>query len=263
MTYEFDEAVAISADGTATYPERWTMGPGFAHGGYLMSVALNGAMTSSPHPDPITMSAHFVRPGRVGPAQVLTETIKAGRTLATVRADLVQEGSVSLATITTFGDLGSARAIRFRSIDPPELPEPEHCHRADRTANPLVPRMIDNLELLLTPDSTAWATGQTLENATMEGWVRFADGRPIDLLSLPMFADALPPPVFSVGAFAPWTPTIELTLHLRRRPNTEKLAVSFRTDLIGGTYFESSGTLWSEDGKLVAMSRQLQLISGG
>ena len=126
----------------------------------------------------------------------------------------------------------------------------------------MIPRMVDNIELRLTPDSVAWARGDTLENATMEGWVSFADDRPIDLVSLPMFADALPPPVFSVGAFAPWTPTIELTLHLRRRPETERLAVSFRTDLIGGTYFESSGTLWSEDGKLVAMSRQLQLISG-
>jgi hypothetical protein len=121
--------------------------------------------------------------------------------------------------------------------------------------------MVDNLDLRLTPASTSWAQGEPLDVATMEGWVAFADGRPIDVASLPMFADALPPPIFSVGTFAPWTPTIELTLHIRRRPATTRLGVSFRTDLIGGGFFESSGTLWGEDGSLVAMSRQLQLVT--
>jgi hypothetical protein len=39
------------------------------------------------------------------------------------------------------------------------------------------------------------------------------------------------------------------------------LAVTFRTELIGGSFFESSGSLFTEDGSLVAMSRQLQLIA--
>jgi len=39
--YEFDEAIALDDDENhVVFPERWTMGPGFAHGGYLMSVAL-------------------------------------------------------------------------------------------------------------------------------------------------------------------------------------------------------------------------------
>jgi hypothetical protein len=95
----------------------------------------------------------------------------------------------------------------------------------------------------------------------MEGWVRFADARPIDCVSIPMFADALPPPIFSLGRFAPWTPTVEMTVHFRRRPTTEWLAVSFSTALVGGQFFESSGTLWDESRNLVAMSRQIQLVS--
>jgi len=206
------------------------------------------------------MTAHFVRPGKVGDATVWTRLVKSGRSLATVEADVVQDGAVEVATITTFGDLSDAGDVLFQSVERPDLAPRESCIRAPHADNPLVPRMADNLDLRLTPDSIAWTTGERLENATMSGWVRFADGRPIDAVSLPMFADALPPPVFNVGAFAPWTPTIELTLHIRRRPETEWLGVSFRTDLIGGTFFESSGTLWDDDGRLVAMSRQLQLI---
>jgi acyl-coenzyme A thioesterase PaaI-like protein len=262
MTFEFDDAIAVGEpEGEVTFPERWTMGPGFAHGGYLMSVALSGATVLSDHPDAVTMSAHFVRPGKVGRATMDRRVIKRGRSLTTIGADIIQDGAVTVATLTTFGDLADAADIPYRSVPFPDLPPPELCLRSGTDQSPLVPRMIDNLELFLTPDSTAWTRGERLETASMQGWVSFADGRPIDCLALPMFADALPPPVFAVGAFAPWTPTIELTVHIRMRPRSERLAVSFRTDLIGGTFFESSGTLWNDDGSLVAMSRQLQLLS--
>lgn len=261
MTYEYDEAIDLAGDDNqAAFAQRWTMGPGYAHGGYLMSVALAAAAKASPQPDAVTMSAHFVRPGRVGSATVPTKLVKAGRSLATVEADIVQNDKVVVATITTFGNLSSASEVSFQSVTMPDIPDRELCLRADLASNPLVPKMAENLELLLTPDSIAWTRGDSLDDATMMGWVRFADHRPIDEVSLPMFADALPPPVFSVGAFAPWTPTIELTLHIRRIPDTEWLRVAFRTDLIGGTFFESSGTLWDDEGRLVAMSRQLQLI---
>ena len=261
MTFEFDDAIALTDNrGTATIPPRWTIGADRAHGGYLMSLALAGAATVSPKPDAVTMSAHFVRPGRVGTARVATDLVKSGRSLATVGADVIQDNKVVLSTITTFGDLSAAGDVSFQSVSMPEIPRREDCLAADPQHSALIPEMASNLELLLTPESVAWTRGVALESATMMGWVRFKDHRPIDALSLPMFADALPPPVFSVGAFAPWTPTIELTLHIRRIPETKWLAVAFRTDLIGGTFFESSGTLWDDDGKLVAMSRQLQLI---
>jgi acyl-CoA thioesterase len=261
MTYEYDEAIGLSGDDNqASFPQRWTMGPGYAHGGYLMSVALASAAKASPQPDAVTMSAHFVRSGRVGPATVPTRLVKAGRSLATVEADIVQDDKVVVATLMTFGNLSSASNVTFQSATMPDIPTRDLCVRADHASSPLLPKMAENLELLLTPESTAWTRGTSLDDATMMGWVRFADHRPIDEVSLPMFADALPPPVFSVGTFAPWTPTIELTLHTRRIPDTEWLRVAFRTDLIGGTFFESSGTLWGDDGRLVAMSRQLQLI---
>ena len=261
MSYEFDDAVAVDSSGRAELPERWTMGPGFAHGGYLMSLGLSAALIAAPHPDPISMSAHFMRPGRVGPADVVTNTLRSGRQLATVTADVVQEGSVDVATITTFGDLSGTGDVDFQSMPFPDLPPPSACIPADRATNPLVPRMVDNLELRLTPDSTSWAQGIQLGAARMEGWVRFADGRPIDCTSIPMFADALPPPIFNLGTFAPWTPTIEMTVHFRRRPQTPWLAVSFTTALVGGQFFESSGTLWDQSRNLIAMSRQIQLVN--
>lgn len=259
MTHEFDEAVAVASDGSVAFPERWTMGPGFAHGGYLMSVALSGAMGLAPDQDPISITSNFVRPGIVGEARIDRSLVKAGRTHSTIRSDVIQDGKVSVASLITFGDLDGSGDVRYRSVDPPAIPPPTECVPADAT-NPLVPRMVDNLDLRLTPMSLGFALGVDLEDARMEGWVSFADGRPIDSLSLPMFADALPQPILNLGFSPGWTPTLEMSVHIRRPPITERLAVSFRAALVAGQYFESSGTLWSEQGDLIAMSRQLQLL---
>lgn len=259
MTHEFDDAISVGEDGGVTFPERWTMGPGFAHGGYLMSVALAGARGMVDHPDPLSVSSHFVRPGRVGPARVDRSVVKSGRTHATVRSDIVQDGTIAVASLITFGDLTGSEATHHRTATMPAMPPPSECAPAD-TSDPMVPRMVDNLDLRLTPMSLGFALGIALEEARMEGWVSFADGRPIDVLSLPMFADALPPPILNLGMNPGWTPTLEMSLHVRRRPATSRLAVSFHASLVAGAYFESSGTLWTDDGELVAMSRQLQLL---
>jgi len=259
MSYEFDDAVAVASDGSVVLPERWTMGPGFAHGGYLMSVALAGAMRVGDAGDPISTTSTFVRPGRVGGAHVDVSIIKSGRTHSTVRSDVVQAGEISVASTVTFGDLDDSDEVRYRSIEPPDIPPPSECIPTD-ASHSLVPRMVENLDLRLTPMSLGFALGIDLEDARMEGWVSFADGRPIDAISIPMFADALPQPVLNLGIAPGWTPTLEMSVHLRRRPDTARLAVSFHAVLVAGSYFESSGTLWSEEGDLIAMSRQLQLL---
>jgi len=203
-----------------------------------------------------------MRPALAGAVQVDTQLLKSGRSLATVDTRLIQRDKVVVATITTFGDLARAEDASYQAASMPDLADRGHCLRVEPDKSPFVPEMARNLELLLTPESAAWTQGNTSEHAAMMGWVRFADHRPIDQLSLPMFADALPPPVFSLGAPTVWTPTIEFTLHTRRIPDTTWLGVSFTTSLVGGGFFESSGTLWDEAGNLVAMSRQLQLIEG-
>ena len=56
MNFEYDDAIQLSGDDDrVSFPHRWTMGPGYAHGGYLMSVALAAAASVSPQPDAVTM----------------------------------------------------------------------------------------------------------------------------------------------------------------------------------------------------------------
>jgi len=92
--------------------------------------------------------------------------------------------------------------------------------------------------------------------AETRGWIRFADGRPMDTHCLGLIADAFPPAVFNVTERG-WVPTLELTVHVRARPRSDVLHCVFRTRFLFGGFLEEDGEMWDETGTLVAQSRQL------
>jgi hypothetical protein len=97
-------------------------------------------------------------------------------------------------------------------------------------------------------------------NPVYEGWMRFADGREPDLISLPLFVDAVAPAALELGLRR--MTTLELTVHLRARPVPGWLAFRTLTRYLAGGYFEEDAELWDSAGFLVAQSRQLALVLG-
>jgi acyl-CoA thioesterase len=96
--------------------------------------------------------------------------------------------------------------------------------------------------------------------AITEGWIRLRDGTSPTVLALPLFVDAFPPSLFAKLGSVGWVPTIELTVHVRRRPVDGWIQARFECDdLVGGRMIES-GTLWDQAGRVVARSRQLGLL---
>ena len=78
-----------------------------------------------------------------------------------------------------------------------------------------------------------------------------------------LFADTFPPAVFGLLGVVGWVPTVELTVHVRRRPAPGWLLGQFRTqDLNDGRLIED-GALWDSTGNLVVQSRQLALVRLG
>ena len=100
----------------------------------------------------------------------------------------------------------------------------------------------------------------TGRDACITGWIRFSDGRPVDAHTLPLFADAFPPPLFSKVGYIGWVPTIELTVHVRRRPVEGWIRGHFRTTDAAGNRTIEDGWLWDESGALVAVARQVGLV---
>ena len=97
---------------------------------------------------------------------------------------------------------------------------------------------------------------ETLAGMDNCGWLRLRDGREPDTTLLMMALDALPPVAFDLGLFG-WTPTLEFTGHIRRRPEPGWLQVVLGSQTLGGGMMEEDAAIWDSAGNLVAQSRQL------
>jgi acyl-CoA thioesterase len=257
--FEFDRAVAIRTEDGAALGEidpGWNIGDA-PNGGYLCAIAVSGLLAVVEHPDPLAVSAHFPSRPRIGPVEVETELVRTGRSQSTALARLVQEGEPRVVVTATFGDLGALEGPTVVRGSPPEIPPPEQCVRAE---GPVAPVFTQRFDLRMTPESAMWAVGQPSGEARMEGWIRFADGRDADPLSLVVFCDSFPPTVFNVLDLRTWVPTIEYTVHVRAKPRAGWLQCRFTTRYLIGGYLEEDGEVWDSSGHLVALSRQLARV---
>lgn len=264
--HEYDEDTATTpvADGRfrSLISPRWNIGEN-PNGGYLLGCVLRPMLDvagAQGKPDPLTVTAHYLRPTSVGAADIGVETVRTGRRHVHLEARLVQDKE-RVRVLGAFGDLTEATAspVLGRGAPPP-LPPPDACvGRGQAPATDLgPPSMMGRFESRFAPD-TPWIAGQRSEETVITGWIRFADGRPPDVASLPMFVDAFPPAVFSLGPTG-WVPTIELTVHVRARPVPGWLRCRFETRFVAGDYLEEDGEVWDESDRLVAQSRQLAML---
>ena len=109
----FDEATAVRrrADGVyEAHPDRrfaivapGGTAPPAVNGGVLIATVLRAVLDRSPLPHPVATSAHFLRVAKLAPAEIHVTWLKSGRTAATARATLIQEGEPVLETAVTTG----------------------------------------------------------------------------------------------------------------------------------------------------------------
>lgn len=261
-TGEFDAAMALVGDGPvfrAVLDGRWDGHEG-ANGGFLLALATRAVGEVLPFPDPLVVSGFYLRPGSPGPAEVRTEVIRAGRTTAFGQASLCRDGKEVLRATAAYTDLAAAAARggpSYAGVRPPDLPPPSQCQVLQRAANPPI-SFADRVESRVI-GLPGWVTRTPPSgNPVYEGWIRFADGREPDLLSLPLFVDAVAPAALELNLRR--MTTVELTVYLRARPAPGWLAYRTLTRYLADGYFEEDAELWDSAGRLVAQSRQLALV---
>jgi acyl-CoA thioesterase len=220
-------------------PERFTaeVDPGWSvagrpNGGYLLALATRAALKVAGQPHPLAVSAHFLAPADLGPAELAVERLRAGRTLATTSVTVIQEGAARMAALVTAGRLDPDAGPGWRRDGgPPAMPPVEAClpARPELPGGVPVP-LLHHLELRMDPATTGWFAGRPGGSLDMRGWVRFSDGRPADPLALLQMADALPAPGW--------------------------LACVVRGQLWQGGWFDEQAEVWDSAGRLVAQARQ-------
>ncbi|MFF7205698.1 MULTISPECIES: thioesterase family protein [unclassified Streptomyces] len=263
---EFDRDTAVSLRAPGVYDAElsagWTIVRA-VNGGYLLALLGRALGEALPHPDPFTVSAHYLTASQPGPALIRTEIVRTGRTLSTGQASLVQfeeDGTEveRIRVLATYGDLDTLSDEVRTSAAPPVMPPYEQClGPADGpVAIPGSSAITERLNIRLDPATVGWAVGAPSGKGEMRGWFSLADGRDADPFSLLLTVDALPPTSFELGLTG-WTPTVELTTHIRCRPAPGPLRVSIVTRNLAGGFLEEDAEVWDSRDRLVAQSRQL------
>jgi acyl-CoA thioesterase len=258
--FEFDAATALTPMGdgifAADLSPDWNVGP-IPNGGYLMSVATGAMAAEAGHPDPLSVTVQYLRPSGNGPARLSVNRVKRGRQVDFMVASLVQDGKERLRATGLFGSHARPGGT-LTALTTPDLPPPEAC--VLRAPNPKAPTVAERFDFAIHPDDAGMFLGSPSGRCMLRGWIRFADGRSPDNASIPTFADSFPPPIFQVHPTFDWVPTLELGVQWRRAPSPGWLACVFTSTTMAGGYLEEDGQIWDEQGRVVALTRQLAHI---
>jgi hypothetical protein len=262
--FELDTDTALTAAGNGRYDgelvERWNVGVGM-NGGYLAVFCLRAVLAESERPDPLSMTMHYLSRPEPGPTSVQVTAMRVGRGHATYRFDLLQgsTGELRATGLVLTGRLRDAGPHDF-APEAPQGPGPDESSSVRRVSAPGESLSLwGRLDTRIARAEDIFFLRTEPGEARTGGWTRLADRRPTDVLCVPLFLDCWPPAVFSRtmrpdGAGAP---TLELTVHWRHPVPSGWLNARFHSRQLAGGYIDENGELWSEEGILVAESRQL------
>ncbi|MFZ4586062.1 MAG: acyl-CoA thioesterase [Acidimicrobiia bacterium] len=258
----FAEDTAVERVGGGQYrahiTDRWSIGSG-PNGGYLSAILVRAMQASVADADHAlrVFNVHFLAPPTWGDADVLVSVERAGRTLTSVTARIVQSGRPLVVAMAAFG--ASRTSPEFATHDALPYALPSAGAPAPLAEVPDgVPAIAQRYGYEIVDDPRI--TGEPV----LGGWLRLEDGAPFDTAGVVAAADAwlpvaglhLPDPVL--------VPTVELTVYVRRALPPEgigeHIATRLRSSLVAEGYVEEDGELWDARGELVAISRQLSVV---
>jgi len=208
---------------------------------------------------PRSLTVHYTSPPAEGDADIETEVLRSGRSLSSVTSRLSQGGKLRAFAVAAIS--APRNGTDYADL---QMPECLPANALDRLDGPLAIHRRYDMRFLPGQERNAAS-----DHARTAAWIRLAEpGRPLDATLLAAYADALPPAVFALAGgmdrFGP-VPTIDLTVHFRNPhlwvdigPEDHCLAL-FRTRLADSGFIEEDGEIWSPDGHLLALSRQLAI----
>jgi acyl-CoA thioesterase len=234
-------------------------GFGGVHGGHVAALALQAMRRTLPNAahEALSLSVTFARTVQPGGVEVDAGVSHTGRTLTTTTARVLQGGSAKALATASFGVRSPAglqrRERRMPEVDPPEL-------RAPLGTEP-VPGS-GGLGIAHRPASGGLPfTGQPQARGSI--WMRLADDRPVDELTVAVLADGAVPALFlALTEYRP-IPTVELSMHfgtLGPALRSPWLLLALENVVAADGWAVEDGELWTPDGELVAVSRQLRHV---
>lgn len=248
----------------------WTIGPK-VHGGCMMALcaaAARRALGADTDLQPIAVSANYLHAPEPG-AVTLTATVrKRGRQVSVVDVELSQGDLVAVSSAVTLGHLDVADPRHQEPLslsDMPAEPTADAVHVTPAHPMGQIVHVAQGCDLRIDPSAALFLAGQQGEPINRM-WLRpFAhDEADSDtaLLFAVMAGDISAPVTMNRGMFG-WTPTVQLTTYLRRRPAPGWMRVMASATVIGENLFEEDHLILDATGQVIVQSRQLAMIPKG
>ena len=226
------------------------------HGGYMSALTVKGAEAVAGSDRTVrTVTTSFLRPGRTGLATVSVRTVRSGRSLTTVTADVVQEGNILVTSrLTLLADRGG---VEWSAVSPVDVLPLADCIRVDSQVG-----HFDQADGRLDPRHVPFTNGA---QARVGGYIRPLEARVIDPAWLTMASDWFPPPAFVRLAPPTGGVSIDLTTHVHRPglhlADDEWLVAEFAIENSTGGLAVEHGRITRLDGTVVAESFQTRLTA--
>lgn len=240
-------------------PATWTQGRAIFGG--LMAALLYEAMRKQVSADrPVrSLAITFVGPAEPDtPISFEVEVLREGKAVSTLLGRALQNGRVVTLIQGSFGS-GRASVVEVPALPPQDMPPLEQAGPALPYVKGVTPEFIRHVAL-------RWAIGgmpfSNSDARRMGGWVRLRDAldEPLTEAHLIALVDGWPPTLMShlkqpaAGSTLTWT--LDFIQPMPRRSTSEWCQYCAQTEHALDGYGHASAALWTDDGTLLALSRQ-------
>lgn len=273
-TRPFTDLTTLESVGHSTYAASvdptWTIGPK-VHGGCMMALcaaAARRALGAETDLQPIAVSANYLHAPEPGSVTLTTAVRKRGRQVSVVDVELSQGDLVAVSTAVTLGHLDIAEPRHQEPLalsDMPAEPSADAVHVTPAHPIGQIVHVARGCDLRIDPSAALFLTGQQGEPVNRM-WLRpFAhdEADPDAALLFALMAGDISAPVTMNRGMTGWTPTVQLTTYLRRRPVPGWMRVMASATVIGATLFEEDHLILDATGQVIVQSRQLAMIPKG
>jgi len=269
MTTTFEAATAAEpvgrdADGRYRYDvdlvTEYSIMGAKPNGGYMLAclgrAALDAAREAgSTHEHVIAASAQFLSSPDLGPAQIVADVDRVGRTASQVNATIGVDGVVGVRAQFTLGTLHDGTTPFWGEISPCPFPALE-----DLAPSPMAGERGNTLQF--DPDAGFRVTEDgpmAVGGGEFRAYLRDEVDDVFDTVGLLYASDVMPPATFGVVKTG-WVPTLAITVYNRAVPAPGPLRLRFRVQMIHDGYADEVCEAWDSTDRLVMQSTQMTAL---
>lgn len=216
----------------------------------------------------------YVSPVPTGPLEIRVETLRHGRRMSQLLANVRPVGSDGggLTVVAAFGE--DREGFSFLDATPPDAPAPEIAPLPEDPPpewRRFRASFFEQVEMRPVRMNPSWRSDWEAGSAEAVRWMRYrhaprlADGT-IDPLALIALADTMPPAIIQkLGPGSPmfFAPSVDLTAHVLESTREEWVLVRSRCRHASDGYASADNELWSRDGRLLVYATQVMFFRLG